>query len=289
MDIQQMRYVLAIARAGGLRPAAASLFIAPQTLSEQVQRVERALGGPLFERTRTGMTPTSLGEIFIEHASHAVRAFDQAAEAIRHASAGQRAPIRVAWAYGLADVLRNLLQKAIANDPAAHLTTVSMSCEDQRAALGRGELAAGLVHGREGEFAVASRIVHALLPAGHRLAASDAVSLTDLASEPLLLPTPAGANCLHGWEVDQFARFGLNPQLGATIAGIEVAVATVAAGEGYALCVPTNHPIGADCRFVPIAEDLPPQQVALIWPETAPAALIDAAEELAGSVSRRSS
>ncbi|WP_027346802.1 LysR family transcriptional regulator [Hamadaea tsunoensis] len=82
-----MRYVLAIARAGGLRPAAVGLYIAPQTLSEQVLRVERIIGGTLFDRTRTGMTPTPLGETFIEHATRAVDAFDQAAAAIRAAVA----------------------------------------------------------------------------------------------------------------------------------------------------------------------------------------------------------
>jgi DNA-binding transcriptional LysR family regulator len=282
VDIQQMRYVLAIARAGGLRPAAVSLFIAPQTLSEQLQRVERSLGGALFERTWSGMTPTALGSVFIEQATQAVTAFDRAAEAVRLAAAGQRPPVRLAWAYGLADVLRELLQKTIAEDPSVHVATVPMGCDEQRASIAASELTAGLVHARAGEFVVASRMVRALLPAGHRLATRDAVSLTELAAELLLLPTQAGPACLHGWEVTQFARFGLDPRLGARIGGIDVAVAAVAAGEGYALCVPVNHPIGDDCRFVPIAEDLPTQDVALIWSDAAPVALTNAAKELAG-------
>lgn len=56
-----MRIALAIADAGTLSGAAASLHISHPTLSRRLQLIERRLGTRLFERTSTGLRPTGAG------------------------------------------------------------------------------------------------------------------------------------------------------------------------------------------------------------------------------------
>lgn len=289
MDIQQMRYVLAIARAGSIRAAATALFIAPQTLSEQLHRLERTIGTMLFTRSSAGMALTETGEVFVAHATDAVAAFDQATSAIQQAASGRPAELRVAWAYGLADVLQDLLRQMVTDSPQQHVRAVAMGCAEQRNALASGEITAGLSHhppqirAPKGmrHIVVDSAAPHALLPATHRLATRSQVTLTDLAREPLVLPSEAGPSCLRDWELSEFHRNGLTPRIAAEVSNTDLAVAYVAAGTGYALCVRTSHPVGDGVVFVPVAGDLTPQQVALIWTAETDPSIIHAARRLA--------
>jgi DNA-binding transcriptional LysR family regulator len=289
MDVQQMRYVLEVAKAGSIRAAAAALFVAPQSLSEQLLRVERSVGASLFTRTSAGMVLTEVGEVFVAHATDAVAAFDRADEAVRRAADGQPAELRLAWAYGLADLLQELLRLVLADSPDQPVRVIAMGCAAQRTALSRGEITAGLAHQWAGtptqkgirRLVVDSSPARALLPARHPLAGRPSVTLADLATEPLLLPTESGVRCLREWELAEFDQHGLTPRIGAEVSSIDLAVATVASGGGYALCVPTSHPVGDDLRFVPLADDLSPKQVALTWSGETPSPLIRAARKLA--------
>ncbi|TWJ08281.1 DNA-binding transcriptional LysR family regulator [Stackebrandtia albiflava] len=283
-----MRYVLAVAEAGGVRTAAAALFVSPQTLSEHVRRAENDVGGALFHRTTTGMTPTALGEVYISHASQAVAAFDAAERALRAAASGTPAGVRIAWAYGLAGVLRRLLAALVADAPERPVRAVPMDCAGQLSAVARGDIGAGVFHrvpanrppARVRAFTLEVTEAHVLLPEDHRLAASP-VKLTELAGEPLLLPADSGSGCLRGWELAAFASHGLTPKVRGEVHGIDVAAARVAAGDGYAMCVPPGHPVPAGVRFVPIADALPPQRVGFAFGEATPPQVVAAARGLA--------
>jgi DNA-binding transcriptional LysR family regulator len=65
LELRHLRVVCAIAETGSLTKAAAQLGLAQPALTAQLQRIERALGGPLFERDRRGARPTALGELVL--------------------------------------------------------------------------------------------------------------------------------------------------------------------------------------------------------------------------------
>ena len=70
MDIstRDVRYFLAVARDGSLTVAARECNVTEAALSKAVTRVEAAVGFPLFERSKRGMTLTHSGAQFHEHA-----------------------------------------------------------------------------------------------------------------------------------------------------------------------------------------------------------------------------
>ncbi|MDB1090313.1 LysR family transcriptional regulator [Streptomyces sp. ACA25] len=68
LELRHLRTVRAIAETGSLTRAAHQLGLAQPALSTQLQRMERTLGGPLFERDRTGARLTPLGELVLERA-----------------------------------------------------------------------------------------------------------------------------------------------------------------------------------------------------------------------------
>lgn len=68
MDWDDLRYVLAISRAGGLNGAARALDVNPSSVYRRLEALEKALEVRLFERLRSGYRLTPAGEALAEAA-----------------------------------------------------------------------------------------------------------------------------------------------------------------------------------------------------------------------------
>lgn len=69
MNFLSFTYFIAAANAPSIRQAANTLMISPQSLGEQLKRLEQELGVPLFTHTRPAKL-TSCGERFLKYAQH---------------------------------------------------------------------------------------------------------------------------------------------------------------------------------------------------------------------------
>jgi len=65
MDWNDIRYFLAVARTGGLTPAARDLGVSPATVSRRIDAFERAMDMTLFLRHQTGYVLTDEGETLL--------------------------------------------------------------------------------------------------------------------------------------------------------------------------------------------------------------------------------
>lgn len=77
MTLSELRYIVAVARERNFRRAAERCFVTQPALSLGVQKLEDELGIKLFERKKTDVTPTPVGERIIEQA---IRVLDEADE-----------------------------------------------------------------------------------------------------------------------------------------------------------------------------------------------------------------
>lgn len=68
MDTRQMEYIIKIADEKSITRAAKKLFITQSALSQQLQKLEKELGTPLFVRNKTDLLPTPEGEIYLKNA-----------------------------------------------------------------------------------------------------------------------------------------------------------------------------------------------------------------------------
>ena len=73
MDLQQLRYFLAVARTGSFVRAAEEENAAQPTLSQQIKRLEAALKVPLFDRLGRGVKLTRFGEALVPRAQEIFR------------------------------------------------------------------------------------------------------------------------------------------------------------------------------------------------------------------------
>lgn len=77
MELFQMRYIVEVARRGSFSRAAENLYISQAALSQQVRRVETALGTQLFIRSTRSLSMTDAGRTFVQHAEEVLRAAER--------------------------------------------------------------------------------------------------------------------------------------------------------------------------------------------------------------------
>ena len=68
MTLNELRYIVAVARERSFGRAAAKCFVSQPALSVAIQKLEEELGAPLFERGKSEVTITPVGERIVEQA-----------------------------------------------------------------------------------------------------------------------------------------------------------------------------------------------------------------------------
>jgi DNA-binding transcriptional LysR family regulator len=79
MELQQMRYVVAVAETNSFTRAAERCLVVQSALSHQIARLERELGARLFERTSRRVRLTPAGAAFLPAARQCLHAAERAA------------------------------------------------------------------------------------------------------------------------------------------------------------------------------------------------------------------
>ncbi|WP_274216432.1 LysR family transcriptional regulator [Pseudovibrio exalbescens] len=83
MDDQLLRITLLVARTGSFAAAARETGVDPSSVSRQVAALEQVLGIRIFDRTTRRLDLTEAGSIYLDRASPALEAMDEAADAAR--------------------------------------------------------------------------------------------------------------------------------------------------------------------------------------------------------------
>ena len=67
MTLNQLKYVIEIARTGSINKAASNLFISQPVLSASIKSLETECGKPLFSRSNRGIELTPFGKVFLSY------------------------------------------------------------------------------------------------------------------------------------------------------------------------------------------------------------------------------
>jgi molybdate transport repressor ModE-like protein len=146
MELYQLRYLLAIARAGSISGAARDLGVSQSTLSAAVSRLEDECGTTLFLRTRDGVRPTETGALLVERASALLASVERTIEEVREIETEARGRFVIGChdslgSYFLPELLRAMADKM----PSVELQIWNGSSMDVRDAVLRREVHFGLV------------------------------------------------------------------------------------------------------------------------------------------------
>jgi DNA-binding transcriptional LysR family regulator len=83
LNASDLEVVLALARFGTLAATGERLGLDPSTVFRSIQRIERGLGQPLFERSRTGYLPSEQAQVLAGHAEQMETHLESARSAVQ--------------------------------------------------------------------------------------------------------------------------------------------------------------------------------------------------------------
>lgn len=239
MELHQLRYFLAVARARNFSRAAEQCRVAQPSLSQQIMKLEGELKERLFERTKREVRLTPAGELFLAHAERILDEVEQARDTVSGVGGLLRGRVTLGALptvapYYLPARLRAFATKhpgievVVHEDTTAQLARAVLAKEIDVALVSLPVERAGLV---AEEFFDEELLV--ALPEKHALAAKQRLKLDDLECEAFILMKEG--HCLAGQAL-QFCRLnGFAPRVSFRSAQIETVLAFVAAGWGVSV------------------------------------------------------
>lgn len=207
MEVDDLKGFLAIARLRNLTEAAEVLSVSQSTLSRRLQRLEKELGQPLFERSNRAMLLNDVGEQFLVRAKQIVSIWEEAsAECADEPEVGV---VRVGAIPTVAPYLLPRMLMAFSEAfPDVTVAVVEDTTERLLEACREGAVDIGILSDPFDATHLERAVLYQEelllgLPAGHRLAEKKRVSAGDLELESMVVLN--GENCLTG-AVSAFCR-----------------------------------------------------------------------------------
>jgi DNA-binding transcriptional LysR family regulator len=280
-DTAVLRLFDEVARSGSFTAAAELLGYTQSAVSRRVAALERAAGGPLFERQARGVRLTPAGSALHRHAVAVLEQLERAGEELAAIHRGHGGTLRVgAFATANVDLVPGALKRFAGGHPGVGLRVTEGLTARLLERLHAGALDVAVISDYPaGLPAEAGRTVPlgedrllVALPAGHRLAAEPDVDLRDLAGESWIEAAPRGQPTLL---VTACAAAGFTPRTGLRVAEWSGKFGFVAAGLGVTL-VPelAARAVPADLVLRPLRGTAPVRRVyAALPPAPLPAAL----------------
>ncbi|MET7285437.1 LysR family transcriptional regulator [Streptomyces sp. NPDC005573] len=275
MDLQQMRYVLAVADTANFTRAAERCHVVQSALSHQVARLEKELGARLFERTSRRVRLTKAGEAFMPAARQALEAAERARAEVAAATGEIRGRLTVGSIPTVAAVdLPAVLRDFHSSYPQVQIVLRAGSSERLVEQVRDGELDAAFLGVQPGyrpqgvrnrEFAESPHV--AVLALGHHLADEDEVDLRLLAGEVFV--DFAEGSAARAQSDQAFASAGLRRDVAFEVSGVELMVRMVRNGLGIALLPASFDAELHGLRRVPISNG-PVRVEHLVWSRSTP-------------------
>lgn len=240
MDLRLLRSFIAVAEELHFGRAAARVFVAQSTLSQQIRELEDQHGVQLFERTRRSVALTDVGRLFLPHARRVLCEAERAAEALQAAQGGLVGRLRIGYETelmrgALPDVVRAFREAT----PAVTLELREVQTGKQTDALRGYEIDIGfllLPVDKAGlvvqAFEIAPLVV--LVPSAHRLAERSVVKMADLQGESHVMWARETAPGAYDAYIAACVAEGFEPRITQTVWHVESCLGLVAAGLGVA-------------------------------------------------------
>lgn len=141
MDIRQLRYFVGVANAGSVTKAADTLHVAQPALSQQILKLESALGQRLMLRHSRGISLTEAGSRLLEHARFILEQVDKAEADVADLGGQPRGIVRVGMPRSASDLFgMEMLVRARRLYPDLRIAVVDRLSEELSQLLAHSEL-----------------------------------------------------------------------------------------------------------------------------------------------------
>lgn len=193
MEVHQLRYFVAVAETGSFTRAAARSLVAQPSLSQQIQKLERELRRPLFDRLGRHVQLTEAGLELLPRAQSILAALDETARIIREEPTPGQGQLTLGAIPTLAPyLLPRVLTRFLKRYPRVEMRLREDVTPGLLQALHAGEIDLALLSlplddAQLTWLELGAEPLLAALPKGHRLARRRTLRADDLANEPFIL------------------------------------------------------------------------------------------------------
>ncbi|MCK9507146.1 MAG: LysR family transcriptional regulator [Pigmentiphaga sp.] len=261
MDLRQLRYFVAVAKARNFTRASEALHIAQPALSRQVQLLEQSLNTSLLYRNSRPLQLTEAGKVFYEQAIQILGRVEQLKSTMERMTQNQRGVLSIGFVPsilygGLPSLVRKLRQSRAELD----IQLIELSSVQQNEALKTGRIDVGFGRVRSQDAGVERVVLReerlvAAIPPRSPLARTEApIELQQIAGESLLVypnaPRPSFADTVLSLLDDVSVR----PAEVIEVRELQSALGLVAAEAGVCL-VPTSARLRSDVHYRLVADE----------------------------------
>ncbi|VVE40674.1 LysR family transcriptional regulator [Pandoraea terrigena] len=270
LNLRDIRAFIAVAQTGSFTRAAARLHLSQPALTVQIRRLEETVGVRLFDRNSRNVALTATGRELLPLLQKSLHDMEHVLIDARALGDGSSGTVRIACLPTFAaSVLPELIQQVKVTVPCAGFHVRDAVAGVVETLVRNEEVDIGLTGGELSDaevdvlYAGADHLV-AVLPAGHALARRKRVSLTDLASVPLVLT--AQGTSVRAVVDSAFSSGGCTPEIACEPTYMMTAVAMVRAGLGVTILPASAREVRAEpeLRVRPIDHDAFVRPIALI-------------------------
>ncbi|WP_421916776.1 LysR substrate-binding domain-containing protein [Mesorhizobium sp.] len=248
LDMALIRTFVAVADKASMTAAANALHLTQGAVSQQVKRLEEALGGSLFQRDRRGLRLTRAGERLFDKAKRLLGLNDEIwAEMAGSVVAGQ---VRLGVPYDLVGTVLAPVLKAYANAyPQVEISLVCASSPELAAALAAGTIDLAVIEERVGPSAGECLAIDRLVWVGARGGVARA-------KRPLPVSMVADTCAFRPAVLSALKEHGLEWRTVFENGNIDATTATVRADLAVTTWLASTVP--ADLDILPFESGLPP-------------------------------
>lgn len=195
MELRQLKYFIKAAELQNFTNAAAALFITQSTLSQQIKQLEDELGIPLFDRIAKRVRLTEAGTAFLPYAKKTVKDAMDGRDALTDLMNLNTGVLNIGLTYGLSELLAKAVSGFSTEYPGIKLNISFGTTTGLLEQMEAGSLDMVLSFydnsGSDGLTTEGLFVSHlSLIMAGtHAIAKRKSVSIQELATLPLVLPS----------------------------------------------------------------------------------------------------
>ncbi len=187
IDLRHLRYLVVAIEEGQITRAAERLHLAQPALSQAIAKLEAQLGVQLLERLPRGIQPTPAGAAFFAKAQLALRAVEEAADAIAPWLRTETV-LRVGFLPILGQVVRPWLRRLIGSYPEVDVETRHLTLNERLSELKRGHVDVELLFPPPRDPEISHTVVlrstrYVLMHDAHPLAGEESLLYDQIADE----------------------------------------------------------------------------------------------------------
>lgn len=274
MDLQQLRYIVALSSELNFNQASRKVGISQPTLSQQIKKLEEELGEPLFERSSKSVKLTSAGEKFIPLAIGALEAIQNGIEIVKEKQNEITGHIKLATIptigpYLLPEILKKIKKKAPALTLELYEETTSLLIENLKN--GKFDLAVLALPIKDSAIIsqkISEEEFFLAVASEDPLASKKSIHKKDILNRALLILQEG--HCFRDQALDFCQMNSSDSRIifeGSSLLSI---LNLVSLGEGITLVpkIVANSSIHRGLKYIPFQKPKPKRELGIVWRKT---------------------